>query len=82
MMQKSEHDKEYLKLHKRAENDGMPHFRVNGIKAIPISGKLAHWQGSIVGPADSPYEGGIFYLYVYLPFRYVQQQKFVVYIVC
>lgn len=63
-------------MYKRAESDGMAQYRVDGITSIPLSRKLAHWQASIVGPANSPYEGGIFYLYIYLPYKYVHRQIF------
>ena len=29
-----------------------------------------HWQASITGPVGSPYEGGVFYLYLKVPFTY------------
>merc|ERR1712108_122485 len=29
-----------------------------------------HWQASITGPVGSPYEGGVFYLYLKVPMLY------------
>jgi ubiquitin-conjugating enzyme E2 D/E len=41
-----------------------------GIRAQPLDSSYYHWQASITGPAGSPYEGGIFYLYLKVPFTY------------
>ena len=41
-----------------------------GIKAQPLDSSYYHWQASITGPAGSPYEGGVFYLYLKVPFNY------------
>lgn len=35
-----------------------------GIKAQPLDSSNYHWQASVTGPAGSPYEGGIFFLYL------------------
>ncbi|XP_013387845.1 uncharacterized protein LOC106156942 [Lingula anatina] len=40
-----------------------------GIQATPLDKYCCHWQASITGPAGSPYEGGIFYLYLQIPHR-------------
>lgn len=40
-----------------------------GIAAIPLDNKCCHWQASLTGPIGSPYEGGIFYLYIQVPYR-------------
>lgn len=62
-------------MRRRAERDRMARFEVNGIRAVPLDGKLARWQASITGPANSSYEGGTFYLYIYLPLKCVHQSK-------
>lgn len=41
-----------------------------GIEAIPLDVKCCHWQATIRGPADSPYAGGLFYLYLQVPYSY------------
>lgn len=50
---------------------GLRADRPQGIFAIPLDAKCCHWQASITGPVGSPYEGGIFYLYLQVPFRSV-----------
>ncbi|XP_068620303.1 uncharacterized protein morgue [Battus philenor] len=41
-----------------------------GIAATPLDSKCCHWQASVTGPGGSPYAGGIFYLYIQLPYSY------------
>jgi len=43
-----------------------------GIEAMPLDHMCCHWQATITGPVGSPYEGGLFYLYLQVPFRYVR----------
>ncbi|KAF6217129.1 hypothetical protein GE061_001482 [Apolygus lucorum] len=42
----------------------------HGINAIPLDINCCHWQASITGPVGSPYEGGLFYLYLQVPYSY------------
>ncbi|KAJ9582862.1 hypothetical protein L9F63_022821 [Diploptera punctata] len=41
-----------------------------GIEAAPLDQKCCHWQATITGPVGSPYEGGLFYLYLQVPYSY------------
>jgi len=41
-----------------------------GIEAKPLDSCYFHWQASITGPVGSPYEGGVFYLYLKVPMLY------------
>ncbi|XP_037927571.1 uncharacterized protein LOC119662093 [Teleopsis dalmanni] len=46
-------------------------YATEGIEAIPLDKENnQYWQASILGPAGSPYEGGKFYLFIFLPDRY------------
>ncbi len=78
MMQKSDNTIVHASMRRRVERDRMARFEVNGIRAVPLDGNMIRWQASIVGPADSPYEGGTFYLYIYMPVKYVHQIEFVI----
>lgn len=42
-----------------------------GIEAMPLDHMSCHWQATITGPVGSPYEGGLFYLHIQVPFRYI-----------
>ncbi|XP_070199031.1 uncharacterized protein [Littorina saxatilis] len=41
-----------------------------GIQATPLDRHCCHWQASITGPQGSPYEGGLFLLYLQIPHSY------------
>ncbi|KAG7189105.1 hypothetical protein KM043_008680 [Ampulex compressa] len=41
-----------------------------GIEATPMDQMCCHWQATITGPVGSPYEGGLFYLYLRVPYSY------------
>lgn len=43
---------------------------LEGIQATPLDRHCCHWQASITGPQGSPYEGGIFFLYLQIPHRW------------
>jgi len=47
-----------------------------GIEAMPLDHMCCHWQATITGPVGSPYEGGLFYLYLQVPFRYTLKKTY------
>jgi len=49
---------------------GLAQDAPEGIEAKPLDSCFFHWQASITGPVGSPYEGGVFYLYLKVPMQY------------
>ncbi|XP_059476252.1 uncharacterized protein LOC132197166 [Neocloeon triangulifer] len=54
----------------RTEIKSMRQDPQEGIQAIPLDRGCCHWIASILGPQGSPYSGGIFYLYLQIPYSY------------
>lgn len=46
---------------------------LEGIQAMPLDCHCSHWQACITGPRGSPYEGGLFFLYLQIPPTYPMQ---------
>lgn len=54
----------------RTEMKAMRNDPVDGIETIPLDTSCCHWQATIEGPTGSPYEGGLFFLYIQVPLLY------------
>jgi ubiquitin-protein ligase len=54
----------------RTEIKAMRNDPLDGIEAMPLDVNCCHWQATIEGPAGSPYEGGLFFLYIQVPRSY------------
>lgn len=53
--------KEYEDIKKNAPNN---------LSAGPINDNLFEWEGVILGPTETPYEGGIFKVNIHIPINY------------
>lgn len=51
---------------KELKEEPIPHYSIIG----PVDNDLFHWQVTLHGPKDSPYEGGIFRLCIEFPIEY------------
>jgi len=40
------------------------------ISAGPIDNNMYEWEGFVIGPKETPYEGGIFKIYIHIPLNY------------
>lgn len=54
----------------RSELKGLRMDPPEGIEATPLDQMCCHWQATITGPTGSPYEGGLFFLYLQVPYSY------------
>lgn len=54
----------------RTEIRGLRMDPLEGIQAMPLDELCIHWQASLQGPIGSPYEGGLFFLYIQVPYTY------------
>lgn len=52
---------------RKAQLNLQEQYQLDGIKAAPLDETMIRWLGTIDGPKDSPYEGGKFFVFVYLP---------------
>ena len=49
---------------------GSGEYADTGIKVEPIPGEKFQFQGTLIGPSESPYEGGTFVVHIIIPYEY------------
>jgi ubiquitin-conjugating enzyme E2 D/E len=52
------------------ELEDMKKNDISNLSAGPINDNLFEWEGIILGPIATPYEGGVFYLSISIPSNY------------
>lgn len=69
--ERSQEEENHWRRHRlRTELRTMRNDPLDGIDAKPLDTFCGHWQATIEGPAGSPYEGGLFFLYIQVPSTY------------
>lgn len=63
-------ESQWRKHRLRSELRWMRMDSLEGIEATPLDWLCCHWQATIAGPIGSPYEGGMFFLYIQIPYGY------------